>query len=714
MANKPKEFYQHALRVLLTTGLVSLKASQLGVIADALKSFTGFPPLSPAPSRIDTEYIHTTIRGLSELRNGYLLSSMVDDKVRELGRVYLDSPDIIEVYEDIERVIQTHFGLLVSHEPNGFYKAMIERMRDEYGNDGLLYVHKSTHNYHGSSSSKIDRYDDLRGMWTFGYSNCVGSNERMVEHDYAEMKDNEALMRSLFGYFRAYLNDIMYSAQHENSAYIVMHLYGHRLVFDKHFKRMYHSTDSDYYMFEAFVQGVLTDKFDVFLEHSYYVTNMSIHDVAVYTQLSADTDTVGATMIYTFTDDGAIKRHAQILDSSLHTLRNYNSPIPTLASIPDETKNWHELVHVIDTLYMPEIQRRTIINETSCPTCGVVLYFDYAVAQEEFLTTARYHVRSHEEFNNTHYCTDCAHDARLSHINITRVGNAYVTGGLEHYIDDTENYDITRYVHSYDYKPNRFTFSYTQADVDAINVCNPRLLFLGTEIELDGTMRKDEYASAIMNTITKGKPIAYGMRDGSLESGFEIGVMPATLDYHMHNMDYKNGFNTAVRMGYRSHDTKTCGIHVHINRAFLGNTKTEQNYRSALLAIVIERNWDDIVKFARRDYYTIERWANKQDITDDIWRNDTEKDLSDKMKRSYGHDKYVAINMQHSQSVELRIFRGTLNVRTYFATLQFVSNLAHYVMQADLSTVQRTTLQDIINFKHYNELATYATERGLA
>jgi hypothetical protein len=55
----------------------------------------------------------------------------------------------------------------------------------------------------------------------------------------------------------------------------------------------------------------------------------------------------------------------------------------------------------------------------------------------------------------------------------------------------------------------------------------------------------------------------------------------------------------------------------------------------------------------------------------------------------------------------LRIFRGTLNINTFKATLQFVDNLARLVKKTTLTRLTSLTFDDIINFKKYPELTAY-------
>ena len=49
-----------------------------------------------------------------------------------------------------------------------------------------------------------------------------------------------------------------------------------------------------------------------------------------------------------------------------------------------------------------------------------------------------------------------------------------------------------------------------------------------------------------------------------------------TLDYHMDEMDWESVMHKAINLGYRSHQTSTCGLHIHINRNAFGDNQLEQ------------------------------------------------------------------------------------------------------------------------------------------
>jgi len=212
------------------------------------------------------------------------------------------------------------------------------------------------------------------------------------------------------------------------------------------------------------------------------------------------------------------------------------------------------------------------------------------------------------------------------------------------------------FIHNYGFKPMPVYHGHYR-----------RHLLLGVELEVDGAGEDEEHARqilAILNGDPYSKKNAYCKHDGSLEAGFEIVSQPATLNYHMKKIPWNQAFEYLLNVGYRSGDTATCGLHVHFNCIFLGDSQEDFLKAEGKLLAFFEENWSEIVRFSRRNRRQIERWCKRyghRDIREAYNDND--------------NSRYFAINFQNSTTDEIRIFKGTLRYETFIATLQFVHNL---------------------------------------
>ena len=131
-------------------------------------------------------------------------------------------------------------------------------------------------------------------------------------------------------------------------------------------------------------------------------------------------------------------------------------------------------------------------------------------------------------------------------------------------------------------------------------------------------------------------------------------------------------------MGYRSHQTSTCGLHIHVNRDAFGSAYEEQEAVIGRIVFFVEKHWNEIVKFSRRTSENLNRWAARY-ATISATTEETYKKAKDRYM-----GRCVAVNLENANTVEFRLFRGTLNYKTFVATLQLVDEICfHAIHMAD-------------------------------
>lgn len=236
-----------------------------------------------------------------------------------------------------------------------------------------------------------------------------------------------------------------------------------------------------------------------------------------------------------------------------------------------------------------------------------------------------------------------------------------------------------RYVTPYHHYQPHFEFHKKPSDDD---------LFLGVELEVDQGGQSDDEAGVIMDIMNKNENgfMVYCSRDGSLRNGIEIITAPATLNYHKKlKTKYKTLFKRLIRDGYRSHNTSTCGIHVHFSRAFFGDNEDECVTK---LLYLVERFWDEIVIFSRRDYSALDNYAKKPESNPKRFM---------RWNKTGDHDgRYYAINITNDNTIELRMFRGTLNYESFAAILDFADMLARACKEKSNEELQSMTFDELL------------------
>ena len=167
-------------------------------------------------------------------------------------------------------------------------------------------------------------------------------------------------------------------------------------------------------------------------------------------------------------------------------------------------------------------------------------------------------------------------------------------------------------------------------------------------------------------------------RDGSLDEGFEIVSHPFSYDYIMENKDkLRNMLNYLRDNNVKSHDTTTCGLHFHISKP-----KDEVIDRIWLL---METYKEELIKFSRRTDSKIAEWCKFLTDTDITKDNDGDvvKSLYFIKKNKGKTNRYMALNTTNGDTIEFRLFRGTLKFETFMASLELVNNIVKYC--SDLS-----------------------------
>lgn len=274
-------------------------------------------------------------------------------------------------------------------------------------------------------------------------------------------------------------------------------------------------------------------------------------------------------------------------------------------------------------------------------------------------------------------------------------------------------------IHNYSYKP--------EPEIGYKNDRESREhLTFGVELECEprndgGNIRMDAYElSDRIDEIPGGR--TYCKSDGSLSNGVEIVSHPGTLAHHMYAMHWRQIQRTCEKAGFRSHDAANSGLHVHVGRAQLGSTDAERNDVTRKVQVLFALYTAEFTRFSRRRRSCLEQWApiNGLGTTPDAIRHVSSGSRLASWAfthvpayRSNHNDRYTAVNVTNSATVEIRIFRGTLKRDTLIAAIQLVSNVFEYAMAHDWADIPASTWADVAAYKPHKELVNYMIARGL-
>ena len=294
-------------------------------------------------------------------------------------------------------------------------------------------------------------------------------------------------------------------------------------------------------------------------------------------------------------------------------------------------------------------------------------------------------------YNNYYQTCDCCGD-------LVHVDDAHYT----HYECFCENcyeeVEENNNLHDYGYKPSPVFFR----KEDEITQT-----YFGMEFEVDDGNSADNLSEDISHI-----PSIYCKGDGSLgPNGVEIVTHPMSYNYFCDIFPLNEIIASCRDNDYTSHDAGSCGMHVHISKKAFGNSLEDQERNIAKLLLIVDQNWGNIVKFSRRTESQLSSWCSRYT---GIQGKTTEKEIIESAK-DMNRSRYLCVNLQNSNTVELRVFRGSLKYNTIVATVQFCDILAKISLHS-LEAIRNYNWEFIKKYAQrngYTAFIRYCEERNI-
>lgn len=340
---------------------------------------------------------------------------------------------------------------------------------------------------------------------------------------------------------------------------------------------------------------------------------------------------------------------------------------------------------IIDTDDYSEVDGQVICydcieSHTSlCDCCGTRIFND-DVYGDDYTILCPY-------CYNNHYTRCCCCDALLYEDDAYHLDDEDYC--RECYNDECDRFE---YIHEYGYKPEPKFYG-----------CSER--YFGIELEIDGAGKDSEYAERLLDIANMRKEHIYIKSDSSLDDGMEIVSHPMTLSYHK-DFCWEDIMHEAVYLGYRSHQTSTCGLHIHVNRKSFGDNRDEQDEVISRILYFVEHHWNELMKFSRRSEYSMNRWSARYGY------EKSPKAILDKAKKGC-NGRYSAVNLCNYNTIEFRLFRGTLKYNTFIATLELVNRICDVALYHYDEEIEKLSWSDFVADITEPELIQYLKEKNL-
>lgn len=168
------------------------------------------------------------------------------------------------------------------------------------------------------------------------------------------------------------------------------------------------------------------------------------------------------------------------------------------------------------------------------------------------------------------------------------------------------------------------------------------------------------------------------------DGGFEMISQPASLDYLMSLGDkFKEAWDYLSKNGYTSHNSGCCGLHIHVDRQFFG---AQEDSCIAKIIFLMMKYKNQFMKFSRRKESQLE-WCEM------FSRN---SDIPLLVKTGRDGSRYMALNLTNNNTLEFRLWRGTLNYATFIATLKFTNRICNLVKDTGIIQLNQMSWEDIL------------------
>lgn len=315
-----------------------------------------------------------------------------------------------------------------------------------------------------------------------------------------------------------------------------------------------------------------------------------------------------------------------------------------------------------------------------CDDCNEWEYTAKAVSTRHDDEVCRYCIENHYRFSDRY--DQWVHDENARSA-IDEDGNDCVVD--ENDADFSYNERMDMYVHDdYEPPPPPIIGSYHGSKNDQRPIKDEwsyaKHRWFGVELEVeikDGAVDANDKArmlNDLLNDGERGKRVFFE-RDGSLNNGFEIISQPMSLPAHRELWSWLRDRDACRHL--LSHNTRTCGLHVHVNKdnltqlqiakivTFINDPANEQ-----LIRAIARRYAEGYCKIKQKDFNSAHQ----------------------------SNDRYEAVNITSSKTIEFRVFKGSLKYESVLAAIEFCNALVEFAGNPITNDVTKLTTDHFIDF----------------
>lgn len=225
--------------------------------------------------------------------------------------------------------------------------------------------------------------------------------------------------------------------------------------------------------------------------------------------------------------------------------------------------------------------------------------------------------------------------------------------------------------------------------------------YFGVELEIGGVKNSKSRMDVASLALEK----IYHLEcktDSSIHDGFEMVTNPMTYKHLMSLEDkWSDLFEFASEKKFKSNEAVNCGMHIHISKDSFKNQASIDK-----VCQLFEAFWNNIFIFSRRSEDQL-HWCNR------YWSSSYSGKIKKKKLKEItddADDRYMAVNLTNENTVEFRIFNGTLDIEEFYSNIQFINRICDVVNDLSDSEFDNLTWNELMNGNtEYSYLIDYAS-----
>lgn len=194
-------------------------------------------------------------------------------------------------------------------------------------------------------------------------------------------------------------------------------------------------------------------------------------------------------------------------------------------------------------------------------------------------------------------------------------------------------------------------------------------------IELEAGIHKDTNINFQQEIINKLPDCFFVHGDSSIydcnwvKDAIEIVSHPMTYKWLKKNRQQWNKILRLRKKGLLSYKTNSCGIHIHLTKSYF----TEKHLYYFMIMVYRQPVFTTLI--SQRKARQLKNWGSLTDA-EDI------KDLKKKAKDKHFYKRYTAVNLSNPNTIEIRIFRGTLDECAFWKNIEYIQALIEFTKRA--------------------------------